>query len=108
MAFDFSECLDYMTDGKSTFVLNSVIYTSLLISILIVGIMYLIFHEYLPTDRKYVKMFLYSFLCTLTLLSVHYSSVHNEFDMKYEKHKLDEISDTTDKIPEDIINANNF
>lgn len=104
MAFDFSECLDYMTDGRSSIALGSVVYTSLLISFIIIGIMYLIFHEYLPSDRKYVKMFLYSFLCVLGVLSIHYSSVHSAFDSKYEKHKLDEISDSADNIPQEIIN----
>jgi hypothetical protein len=104
MAFDFSECLDNMTNGRSKTILGNVIYTSIVLALIAIFIVFWIFYSTMPDGfHLYFKAFFYIMVAFITVLSLHYSSVQNCMDDKYKNKSIDDIVGAHSDIPDNIL-----
>lgn len=106
MAFDFSECLDNISNGRSKTILGNVIYTSFVLALVAIGIMFWIFYSSMSSDfGQYFKAFFYISISFLLILSLHYSSVQNTLTDKYKNHSIDDLVSSHSDIPADMLPA---
>jgi uncharacterized membrane protein len=100
MAFDFSECLDNISNGRSKTILGNVIYTSIVLALVAIAIMFWIFYSSMSGDfGLYFKAFFYLLIAFITILSLHYSSVQNVMNDKYKNKSIDDIVSAHSDIP---------
>ncbi len=109
MAFDFSECVDNISNGRSKTVLGNVLYTSALLAIVAIFVVFWIFYSSMPSDINiYFKSFFYIFVAFVIILSLHYNTVSNFHENKYKNKALDDIMQTRNVISSEILDLDKF